>query len=148
MDFPIWVTSWTRHDSYKLLQMASYDYTAVYFYNLPPFLLVAPGFQCLVSRLAQIFKKPLLDRQARTDSPGRLYFPVFSVFDFWIKVVWTILVRLYHLVIRVLTVAPCACCVNLYVCMYKVIIFGLFECFLSLNHFVGIFLSSPFLIAA
>jgi hypothetical protein len=30
----------------------------------------------------------------------------------------------------VLTVAPCrACCVNLYVCMYKVSILGVFECF-------------------
>ncbi len=30
---------------------------------------------------------------------------------------------------RVLTVAPCTCCVNLYVCMYKVSILGVFEYF-------------------
>jgi hypothetical protein len=45
---------------------------------------------------------------------------------------------------RVLTVAPCICCVNLYVCMYMVIILGVFEYFLSLHHFVSIFLSLLF----
>jgi hypothetical protein len=48
----------------------------------------------------------------------------------------------------VLAVAPRACCVNLYVCMYKVIILGVFEYFLSLHHFVGLFLSFLFLISA
>ena len=46
----------------------------------------------------------------------------------------------------VLTVAPCACCVSLYVCMYKVSILGVFEYFLSLYHFVSILLSFLFLI--
>ncbi len=39
------------------------------------------------------------------------------------------------------TVAPCACCVNLYVCMYKVSILGVLEYFLPLYHFFSIFLS-------
>jgi hypothetical protein len=50
------------------------------------------------------------------------------------------------LICRFLTVAPCACCVNLCVCMYKMSIFGVFEYFqsLSLYHFVSIFLFFPF----
>ena len=50
---------------------------------------------------------------------------------------------------RVLTVAPCTCCVNLYVCMYKVSILAVFQYFLSLYHSVSIFLpvSFPFLIS-
>jgi hypothetical protein len=51
-----------------------------------------------------------------------------------------------NLIRELLTVAPCACCVNLYVCMYIVIIFGVFEYFL-LYHPVSIFLSFPFLIS-
>jgi hypothetical protein len=45
-----------------------------------------------------------------------------------------------------LTVAPCACCVNLYVCMYNVNTSSL-SVFLSLYHFVSIFLSFLFLLS-
>jgi hypothetical protein len=48
---------------------------------------------------------------------------------------------------RVLTVAPCACCVNFHVCMYKVSILGVFQYFLSLYHSVSSFSSHPFLIS-
>ncbi len=51
------------------------------------------------------------------------------------------------LICRVLTLAPCACCVNLYVCMHKVILLGVFEYFLSLYYFVSIFLSFQFFIS-
>jgi hypothetical protein len=46
----------------------------------------------------------------------------------------------------VLTVAPCACCVNLYICMYNVNTSSL-SVFLSLYHFVSIFLSFLFLLS-
>ncbi len=42
---------------------------------------------------------------------------------------------------RFLKKALCTCCVNPYVCLYKVSILGVFEYFSSLYHFVSLFLS-------